>query len=127
MVRDQKGFSLIEVIIVLLLLVIVSIVVAPKVQNLMQNMQIGIAYGIAGDVQGAIQTYYADKIVESGFGFYPAELDMQASNLCSGGCFNFVLEQPLISNEWEKIGNLNYRHRPSKILFTYDPVDGSFD
>lgn len=124
---NQKGFSLIEVVIVLLLLVIVSVAVAPKVQNLMQNMQIEIAYGIAGDVQGAIQTYYAGKIAETGFGFYPSELDATSPSTCSSGCFNFVLEQPLMSNEWEKIGGLNYRHRPSKILFTYSPADGSFN
>ncbi|NQZ03257.1 type II secretion system protein [Idiomarina sp.] len=62
--RNQKGFTLIELIIVIVVLGILAVTAAPQFFNFSGDARESAVKGLKGNIQGAYQTVYAKAAVE---------------------------------------------------------------
>lgn len=62
--RSRKGFTLIELVIVLVLIGILAAVAIPKFQNMKDNAEAASIRGTLGNVRSAITIYRANKLAE---------------------------------------------------------------
>src|SRR5512140_2515109 len=92
-----KGFTLIELIMVVVMLGLLAIVAVPIYTDLTSQAAGGNEAGVAGAVQSGILTYFA-----SHSNAFPATLDGAAVGACSltQVCFNTVLGQGGITSNW---------------------------
>ncbi len=66
--RNQKGFTLIELIIVIVVLGILAVTAAPQFFNFSGDARESAVKGLKGNIQGAYQTVYAKAAVEGKLG-----------------------------------------------------------
>lgn len=125
--NNNKGFTLIELILVIAILGILAVAVAPQFVNIQANAQTAQANGTAGAVRDGINMNFAQTLATTGTGTFPATLDGAADGACAVGneCFDTVLQNGIAEN-WTKAG-LVYTHTGSGLVCTYDGgVDGTF-
>jgi len=65
--RNQKGFTLIELIIVIVVLGILAVTAAPQFFNFSGDARESAVKGLKGNIQGAYQTVYAKAAVDGDF------------------------------------------------------------
>lgn len=125
----ENGFTLIELVIVIVILGILSAVAIPQFVNLRDEASLGNEAAVAGGVQSGILTYFIDA-ARGGRSTYPATLDaLPDGTVCSGTnpCFTTVLAQGGISDQWTKLTSVTYRSSSSATnVWIYDPVTGIF-
>tara|TARA_B100000700_G_C15025334_1_gene847840 strand:- start:96 stop:596 length:501 start_codon:yes stop_codon:yes gene_type:complete len=66
--RNQKGFTLIELIIVIVVLGILAVTAAPQFFNFSGDARESAVKGLKGNIQGAYQTVYAKAAIEGELG-----------------------------------------------------------
>ena len=131
-VKNEQGFTLIELILVVAILGILAVAVAPQVGNIMANSQTRSRQGTVGMVQSAVNTSFSNALANTGVGAWPANLDNEADGyVCSAaptgvGCFGSVLAQPIRSADWRKTNGTTYQHIPSATNAVYAPGTGQF-
>lgn len=120
MVRRQ-GFTLIELIMVIVILGILAAVAVPKYIDLTNDANAAAEKGVVGGVRAGIMTQYAQNKA------YPGALDGAAVAACAAGnpCFDTVLGQGGITADWTKVNATTYTG-PAGINYTYTVGDGSF-
>lgn len=121
--NNNKGFTLIELILVIAILGILAVAVAPQFVNIQANAQTAQANGVAGSIRDGINMQFAQALATSGTGAFPASLDANADGACAT-CFSNVLQSP-IATGWTKAG-LVYTHTATGTAFTYTPATGTF-
>ena len=115
------GFTLIELVMVVVLLGLLAIVAIPKYYNLQNDANLAAEKGVVGAVRAGIHTYFAKNKA------YPATLDSATSAVCSitNMCFNTVLDQNGVTSGWTKTASLSYQSSAGN-TYIYKPSDGSF-
>jgi MSHA pilin protein MshA len=63
MLRNEKGFTLIEIIAVLVILGILAAVAIPKYLSMMDESRIAAAQGAIGEAKGRCSGYYANQLL----------------------------------------------------------------
>jgi MSHA pilin protein MshA len=108
----KKGFTLIELIMIIVILGILAAVAVPKYFDLQADAKIAAEKGVVGGVRAGIYTYFAKNKV------YPATLD-GATTTCDATtpCFITVLQQGGVTSDWTKSG-LTYTG-PTGTVYTY--------
>ena len=110
---NRKGFTLIELIMVIVLLGLLAIVAIPKYYDLSANAKTAAEQGVVGGVRAGIYTYFANNKA------YPATLDSATAAACTAAnaCFTTVLSQGGIQQDWTKA---------SATTYTYTVATGAF-
>ena len=120
MFMNRKGFTLIELIMVIVLLGLLAIVAIPKYYDLQNDAKIAAEKGVVGGVRAGIYTYFAKNKA------YPVTLG-GAVGACTAAniCFGNVLDQGGVQQDWTKDSSKTYVG-PSGTTYTYTAATGAF-
>ncbi|MFC1703891.1 type II secretion system protein [Candidatus Omnitrophota bacterium] len=122
---NKKGFTLIEMVMVIVILGILAIVAIPRFFDLTTEAEDAAEQGIVGAVRSGIVMWRANECATAVTGCaWPTALDANGDGACAT-CFDAVLEQP-ISTNWTLSG-LTYTNARTTRTWTYVPATGVFD
>lgn len=118
---SSAGFTLIELVMVIVLLGLLATVAIPKYFDLQSEAKLAAEKGIVGAVRSGIYTYFVKNKA------YPATLDSATAAACAttNMCFSTVLDQNGVTSGWTKTDSVNYQS-PAGNTYTYNPSNGSF-
>ncbi|MFH1830848.1 MAG: type II secretion system protein [Pseudomonadota bacterium] len=116
---NRKGFTLIELILVIAILGILAVSALPKFLNLSSDAETAAQDGVVGAVRSGIALYRANDMVTSGgTGSYPTSLE---TGSC---CFNSILTNPVTG--WSTTDNVTYTCTGTANTFNYNSTNGTF-
>lgn len=124
--REAKGFTLIELVIIILVLGILAATAVPRFIDMRNEANAAAEKGIVGGVRGGIAILYASNVLASSSGTWPTVLDGQANGPNPSGTFFFssVLDPGVDDGKWTK-STLTYTG-PTGTTYTYNPATGAF-
>ena len=115
-IRDQRGFTLIEIIMVIVLLGIIAAIAIPRYIDLRTEAADATAAGIVGAIVSSAAIGYADLVTHNTSSTFPDMTTLDGTYLQAQ---NIVLNASLGGNHWTAaIGGQNY-------AFTYVPGTGN--
>ena len=129
--KMDKGFTLIELVMVIVILGILAVVAVPKFVNLSDQSKDAATAGVVGGVKTGIHIFYASNTDGSGIldPRYPGHLDAaNASTAAAAGnaFFDSVLAQGGITENWTKGTSVDIYNAPNADEYTYNPSTGTF-
>lgn len=119
---ERRGFTLIELIMIIVILGILAAVAIPKYYDLTNDAKVAAEKGVLGGVRAGIMTYYAQNKA------YPGSLDAAAVGACNATnvCFDTVLAQGGVTSDWSKASATTYTG-PTNTTYTYTSSNGTFN
>lgn len=125
----RRGFTLIELILVIVILGILAISALPRFLDLSESADETHRDGVVGAVRAGIALYHARHAAEEESPPWPTMLDDEEDGVCAD-CFSAVLEMGVNDARWVRSGGgLNYTFTTTggKVTsYTYDPSSGTF-
>lgn len=121
---NRKGFTLIELILVIAILGILAVSALPRFLNISGNAHDAARDGVVGAVRSGIALVRAENLVAGGSGAPPASLE---SGAC---CFGAVLSNPVGATEnWNLNTGSTYLHNGGGVnsFFNYNSTNGTFN
>jgi MSHA pilin protein MshA len=129
---NRKGFTLVELVLVIAILGILAISALPRFLDLSTEAEHASRDGVIGAVRSGIALYRANDMVTSGGGgSYPTSLDAvaDASGCDTGdGCYGDILANAVDDSSWTKTNSTEYvfNDGTNDFTYTYDSTTGSF-
>jgi MSHA pilin protein MshA len=122
----RKGFTLIELVMVIVILGILAAVAIPKFFDLQATAKLSAEKGVVGSVRSGISTYYANQCATATCA-YPATLDSASTGACttSNACFTTIISQGGVTADWTKATATTYTG-PTGTTYTYTSGTGTF-
>lgn len=122
---SRKGFTLIELVMIIVILGILAAVAIPRYYDLQDEARSSAERGVVGGIRAGLATYYAR------YRDWPTDLDDCGVAACStDACFDYVLLHGGITADWDKVAAQTYKGPygdTSGTCFVYDGgVDGQF-
>ncbi len=130
--KSKKGFTLIELVLVITVLGILAVAALPSFIDVSTNARQSSRDGVSGAVRSGIGLFRANDLVQNGPpGTYPATLDAVADGTtCSAAapCFGNIMQQPIADSAWSKTNATTYvfDDGTSQFTYTYTPASGTF-
>jgi MSHA pilin protein MshA len=125
--RSNAGFTLIELVLVILILGILAVTAIPKFIDLSSNAKTASERGVVGAVRGGIAIVHASNVV-AGSNTFPATLDNFAAPVTASGTnllFSIVLDPGVDDAGWSKPTATTYKG-PAGTTYTYTAAQGTF-
>jgi prepilin-type N-terminal cleavage/methylation domain-containing protein len=125
--RSDRGFTLIELVVIIVILGVLSAVAVPIFVDLQDEANQAAEEGVVGNVRSAISLYYANQAA-SGTPRYPASLDSAAASSTANNAnafFTGVLSQGGVTRDWHKDSSSNYVG-PAGGVYVYTSASGQF-
>lgn len=125
---NRKGFTLIELILVIAILGILAISALPRFLNLSGSAEQASRDGVVGAVRSGIALYRAnDMVATGGTGSYPASLDANVAGACVT-CFSTILANGVNDASWTRASATSYSFNDgtSTTNYTYNVTNGTF-
>lgn len=127
--RNNKGFTLIELVLVITILGILAVMALPNFINISTDAADAARDGVVGAVRAGINLQRANDLVTNGPpGIYPATLG-GADGAGGGGnpLFGNVLQQGVTDGAWSQTGlTYTYTGGTANCTYTYVPGTGLF-
>lgn len=125
---NQKGFTLIELVIIILVLGILAATALPKFYDMSAQAKVAAEKGVVGGVRGGIAIVYASNLLNGSTNF-PADLGgvIGGAAAASNMLFSNVIN-PGIDADWFRSGGANshvYRG-PAGNTYLYTATAGTF-
>jgi len=125
----RKGFTLIELIMIIVILGILAAVAIPKYYDLQSQAQQAAEEGIVGGVRSGISTYYANQCAAGSCNAtvgWPGSLDSASDSACNSTnvCFDTVLTQG-VTQDWTRNNSTAYTG-PAGTTYIYNNTTGNF-
>lgn len=125
----KKGFTLIELILVITILGILAVSALPKFVELTGKAKEAARDGVVGAVRSGIALYRANDMVTAGSaGVYPASLDANATGTACVTCFSQIFTTGLNDASWTKASGTAYTFNDgtNTKTYTYNSTTGEF-
>lgn len=121
MKTNKKGFTLIELIMIIVILGILAAVAVPQYFDLTSDAETASELGVVGGVRAGIQTYFAENRA------FPTTLGGGAGVCTTANvCFGTVLGQGGVTSDWTvNTAGINYSG-PAGGAYSYTAASGSF-
>ena len=121
--KNQAGFTLIELVMVIVILGILAAVAVPKFTDISDQAKNAATAGVVGGVRSGIGIWYAANLGQS----FPSKLDDASNGAATptNALFDSVLAQGGITEGgWSK-SSFNYT-APNGSIYVYTPASGEF-
>lgn len=130
--KDSRGFTLIELVLVITILGILAVSALPNFINVATQARQASRDGVSGAVRAGVALFRANDLVVNGPpGVYPPSLDAQANGTtCAPAtpCFGTVVTNGITDGRWSKTNGTTYVYNDgtSTFTYTYSVANGTF-
>ena len=122
LVRNKRGFTLIELVLVITILGILAVAALPSFIDVSTNARQSSRDGVTGAVRSGVGLFRANDLVQNGPpGIYPATLDAAAAGVASPSnlLFTNILQQGVADGAWTKNSDTEYVYDDGTTTYTY--------
>ncbi len=122
--KNEKGFTLIELIMVIVILGIISAVAIPKFLSLADTAKLNAARGIGGGVSGTISSEHADYLLNGSSATYTLADVLSATAFAGGVKYNATAGTPAAGEiRVNAAGDVQLNYKASVFVWDYTVLD----
>ncbi len=116
--NSEKGFTLIELIMVIVIIGIISAVAVPRFLSLAGSARLGSARGVGGAINGSIQSEHAEWLI-NGQDYDLADV-LSSTNFTGGIAYNTTVGAPAVGEITEQTADTNIQLNLGGTIFEWD-------
>jgi len=124
---NKGGFTLIELIIIIVVLGVLAVSAIPIYYNLTSDAKTSAEKGVVGNVKAGIMLYYVNSAKSGGTPAYPTVLDAEADGTSASDAKPLFVNivQGGVTSGWSKTNSTTYTG-PAGNIYVYSSANGTF-